>query len=52
MSAEEMLDGHHQKVNIPADVRDAHKGLLQKRWKRISAESSVVSPVDPVKGLN
>ena len=29
-SAEEMLDGQHQRVNIPAHARAAHKGLLQK----------------------
>ena len=31
-SAEEMLDGQHQKVDIPAHVRTAHKSLL---WKRL-----------------
>ena len=30
-SAEEMLDGQHQKLDIPARARTAHKGLLQKR---------------------
>ena len=30
-SAEEMLDRHHQRVDIPAHARAAHKGLLQKR---------------------
>ena len=30
-SAEEMLDGQHQRVDIPAHARFAHKGLLQKR---------------------
>ena len=29
--AEEMLHGQHQKVDIPAQARTAHKGLLQKR---------------------
>ena len=29
--AEEMLDGQHQRVDIPAQARAAHKGLLQKR---------------------
>ena len=29
--AEEMLDGQHQRVNIPAHARTTHKGLLQKR---------------------
>ena len=41
-SAEEMLDG--QRVDIPANTRTAHKGLLQKRLKRISAELSFMSP--------
>ena len=30
-AAEEMLDGQHQRVDIPAKARSAHKGLLQKR---------------------
>ena len=30
-SAEEMLDGRHQRVNIPAYARAAHKGLLHER---------------------
>ena len=30
-SAEEMLGGQHQRVNIPAYARTAHKGLVQKR---------------------
>ena len=30
-SAEEMLDGQHQRVDISAHTRTAHKGLLQKR---------------------
>ena len=30
-SAEEMLDGQHQKVDIPNHARTAHKGLLLKR---------------------
>ena len=43
-SAEEMLDGQHPRVAIPAHARTAHKGLLQKKdWKRISAESSFMS---------
>ena len=36
-SAEEKLDGQHQRVDIPAHVRTAHKGLLQKFWKMISS---------------
>ena len=47
-SAEEMLDEQHQRVNIPARARTAYGGLLQKTdWKRISAESSLVSPQQP-----
>ena len=30
-SVEEMLDGQHQRLDIPARVRMTHKGLLQKR---------------------
>ena len=30
-TAEEMLDGQHQRVDIPAPARTAHDGLLQKR---------------------
>ena len=30
-SAEEMLDGQYQRVDIPAHARTARKGLLQKR---------------------
>ena len=30
-SAEETLDGQHQRDDIPAHARTAHKGLLQKR---------------------
>ena len=30
-SAEKMLDGRHQRVNIPAHARTAHKGLLRRR---------------------
>ena len=41
--AEEMLDGQHQRVDIPALARTAYSGLLQKDWKKISAESSVMS---------
>ena len=43
-SAEEMLDGQHQRVNIPAHARTAHKVLPRKDQKRISAESSLMSP--------
>ena len=30
-SAEEVLDGQHQRVDIPAHARTAHNGLFQKR---------------------
>ena len=30
-SAEETLEGQHQRVDIPAHARTSHKGLLQKR---------------------
>ena len=30
-SAEEMLDGQHQRVDIPGHTRTGYKGLLQKR---------------------
>ena len=30
-SAEEMLDGQQEKVDIPVHARTAHKGFLQKR---------------------
>ena len=33
-SGKEMLDGHHQRVDIPAHARTAHKGLLQKRLEK------------------
>ena len=50
--AEEMLDGQHQRVDIPVQARTAHKGRLQKKrkknWKRISAELSLMSSDDPV----
>ena len=38
-SAEEMLDGHHQRVDICAIARTAHS---RKDWKRISADLSVM----------
>ena len=31
MSAEKMLDGQYQSVDIPVHARTAHKGLLHKR---------------------
>ena len=52
--AEEMLVGQHERVDIPAHARTAHKwlpahartahkGLLQKRPEELSAESPVIS---------
>ena len=53
-SAEETLDGHHQRVEIPANARTAQKGLLQKKNGR---GSLLIIPHIPlmtqsVKGLN
>ena len=41
-----MLDGQCQRVDVHAHARTAHDGLLQKDWKRICAESSLMSPDD------
>ena len=53
-SAEEMLDGQHQRMDIPAQTRPAHKGLLQKRLEEDFCW--IVPHVPPtthsVKGLN
>ena len=53
-SAEKMLDGQHQRVDIPAHARTAHKGLLQKRLEEDLCY--IVLHVPPttqsVKGLN
>ena len=32
--AEKMMDGQHQRVDIPTHVRTAHKGLLQKKKEK------------------
>ena len=48
-SAEEMLDGQHQRVDIPVHARIAHNGLLHKTPERLSAEPSVCQSVQ---GLN
>ena len=42
--AEEMLNGQHQRVDIPACSRIAHKGFLQQRQEEDPAESSLMSP--------
>ena len=44
-SAEEMPDGQHQRVDISAHTGTANKG--RRDWKRISAESSFMSPRRP-----
>ena len=41
---EEMLDGQHQRVDIPAHARTAHMGSCRWDWKRISAKLSTMSP--------
>ena len=46
-SAEEMLDGQYQRVDIPAHARSTQKGLPQKRLEEISAESSLFTPRRP-----
>ena len=51
-SAEEMLDGQHQIIDIPAHARSSHNGLLQKTLKRISAESSLMSPRPPIRSMD
>ena len=45
-SAEEMQYGQHQRQDIPAQVRTAHKGLLQRRLEEVSTESFLMSPPD------
>ena len=45
-SAEELLLGQHQRVDISAHAGTAHDGLED--WKKISAESSPMSPDDPI----
>ena len=53
-SVEEMLDGRHQRVDIPARARTAHKGLLLKRLEEglcwIVPHVSLTT--QPIKGLN
>ena len=51
---EKMLDGQHQRVDIPAHARTAHKGLLQKRLKEdLCWIFPIVSPTTrSVKWLN
>ena len=48
-SAEEMLDGQRQRVDIPAHVRTAHNDLLQKRSERGSLlDCPPCLPDDPI----
>ena len=53
-SAEELLDGQHQRVDIPAHTRTAYKGLLQKRLEDDFCWTvPYVSPTTHlIKGLN
>ena len=52
--AEEMLDGQHLKVDIPAHARTAHQGLLQKGLEEdlLNRPSYVSLTTQSVKGLN
>ena len=45
-SPEEILDGQHQRVDIPAHARTARKGLLQRRPGRGSPLNRLPSPPD------
>ena len=45
-SAEEKLDGQHQRMDIPAQARIAHNGLLHKRGPLLNCPSC--PPDDPV----
>ena len=46
-SADETLDGQHQRVDSPANARLVTTASCRKDWKRIFAESSVVSSRRP-----
>ena len=43
LSAEEMLNWQHQRVDVPAHARTAHDGLRHRRLKKISVELSLMS---------
>ena len=45
--AEEMLDGQHQREDIPTNARAAHKGLMQKRLESLVNHPSC-PPNDPI----
>ena len=49
-SEEEMLDGQHQRVDIPAHAKTAHKGLLQKKIGRGSLLNRLLCPPDDLIG--
>ena len=53
-SAEELLDGQHQRVDISASARTAHKGLLQERLEEALCWiiPHVLLMTQAVKGLN
>ena len=47
-SAEEMLDGQHRRMDIPAKARTAHKGLLQKTLEEALLNGPSCPPDDPI----
>ena len=49
-SAKEMLDGQHQRVDIPAHARAAHNGLLEKKTGGISLLNRPSCPHDDPSG--
>ena len=53
-SAEETLNGQHQRVDFPVHAKTAHKGLLQKRMEEdlCGIVPHVLPPTRSVKGLN
>ena len=46
-SAEEMLDGQHQRMDTLPMPDLLTRAFCRKDWKRISAESSLMSPPPP-----
>ena len=46
-SADETLDGQHQRVDSPANARLVTTASCRKDWKRIFAESSLPTPRRP-----
>ena len=53
-SAEDMLDGQHQRVDIPAHARTAHNGLLRKGFEEDLCRIvfNVLLTIQSVMGLN